>query len=108
MIVMISASVYHLTRGEVDSAASTVVLLAMATFVAYHAMARRANPTSARHLAPWWRPVPYRDVLDRVARCFDYSTLNALTGSTLAARQAGVRLAIAATTDRSTAAATSV
>ena len=35
MIVMISATVYHLTRGEVSSAAATVVLLALATFVAY-------------------------------------------------------------------------
>ena len=35
MIVMICATVYHLTRGEVSSAVTTVVLLAMATFVAY-------------------------------------------------------------------------
>ena len=38
MIVMVSATVFHLTRGEFSSAATTVVLLAMATTVA---MARR-------------------------------------------------------------------
>jgi len=35
MIVMVSATVYHLMRGELSSAVTTVVLLAMATFVAY-------------------------------------------------------------------------
>ena len=35
MIVMISATIFHLTRGEMSSAATTVVLLGMATFVAY-------------------------------------------------------------------------
>jgi hypothetical protein len=35
MFVMICATVYHLMRGEVSSAITTVVLLAMATFVAY-------------------------------------------------------------------------
>jgi len=35
MIVMISATVYHVFRGEIASAAITVVLLAMASFVAY-------------------------------------------------------------------------
>ena len=35
MIVMISATIFHLTRGEVSSAIITVVLLAMATVVAY-------------------------------------------------------------------------
>ena len=34
MIVMISATIFHLTRGEISSAATTVVLLAMATAVA--------------------------------------------------------------------------
>ena len=48
MIVMISASVYHLTRGEVSSAASTVVLLAMATFVAY--MRWRVAPIRPRRV----------------------------------------------------------
>jgi hypothetical protein len=35
MIVMISATIFHLMRGEVSSAIITVVLLAMATFIAY-------------------------------------------------------------------------
>jgi len=35
MIVMVSATVLHLARGEMSSAAITLVLLAMATFVAY-------------------------------------------------------------------------
>ena len=35
MIVMISATVFHTVRGELSSAATTLVLLAVATFVAY-------------------------------------------------------------------------
>src|SRR3954453_9674145 len=35
MIVMISATGFHLMRGEVSSAITTIVLLALATFVAY-------------------------------------------------------------------------
>jgi hypothetical protein len=35
MIVMVSATVYHVARDEMSSAAITLVLLAMATFVAY-------------------------------------------------------------------------
>ncbi len=35
MIVMISATVYHVFRGEIASAAITAALLAMASFVAY-------------------------------------------------------------------------
>ncbi len=35
MIVMISATVFHLMRGEVSAAMTTLLLLAMATFVAY-------------------------------------------------------------------------
>lgn len=35
LIVLISATVYHLFRGEISSAAITTVLLAMASFVAY-------------------------------------------------------------------------
>jgi hypothetical protein len=35
MIVMISATIFHLVRGELSSAITTAVLLAMATFVAY-------------------------------------------------------------------------
>jgi putative oxidoreductase len=34
MIVMTSATIFHLTRGEISSAATTAVLLAMATTVA--------------------------------------------------------------------------
>jgi len=35
MFVTVSATVFHLSRGEVSSAITTTVLLAMATFVAY-------------------------------------------------------------------------
>jgi putative oxidoreductase len=35
MIVMISATIFHTLRGEVSSAITTVVLLAVATFVGY-------------------------------------------------------------------------
>jgi len=35
MFVMVCATVFHLVRGEVSSALTTVVLLAVATFVAY-------------------------------------------------------------------------
>src|SRR5438874_110711 len=35
MIVMISATIFHLSRGEVSSAITTLILLAMATYVAY-------------------------------------------------------------------------
>ena len=35
MIVMICATVFHLMRGEVSAAITTLVLLAMATYVAY-------------------------------------------------------------------------
>ena len=35
MIVMVSATVYHIVRDEMSSAAITLVLLAMAAFVAY-------------------------------------------------------------------------
>ena len=35
MIVMISATVYHVMRGEMSSAGITFLLLAIATFVAY-------------------------------------------------------------------------
>ena len=34
-IVMISATVFHLMRGEISSAITTAILLAMAAFVAY-------------------------------------------------------------------------
>ncbi len=53
MIVMISATVYHLTRGEVSSAATTVVLLAMATFVAYMRWRiGRSNPGASHSSLP--------------------------------------------------------
>jgi hypothetical protein len=35
MIVMISATVFHVSRGEISSAIVTAILLVMATFVAY-------------------------------------------------------------------------
>lgn len=35
MFVMISATIFHMMRGEISAAITTVVLLAMATFVAY-------------------------------------------------------------------------
>ena len=35
MIVMVSATIWHIARNEISSAAITLVLLAMATFVAY-------------------------------------------------------------------------
>ena len=49
MIVMISATIWHLARGEVSSAAITAVLLCMATFVAY--MRWRVLPIQTRRSA---------------------------------------------------------
>ena len=46
MIVSASATIYHLMRREWSSAATTLVLLAMATFVAY--MRTRVLPIRAR------------------------------------------------------------
>ncbi|HEV3056693.1 MAG TPA: DoxX family protein [Vicinamibacterales bacterium] len=46
MIVMISATFFHTMRGELSSAATTAVLLAMATFVAY--MRLRVAPIRPR------------------------------------------------------------
>jgi len=46
MIVMVSATIFHLMRGEMSSAAITLVLLAMATFVAYKR--HRVLPIRAR------------------------------------------------------------
>jgi len=46
MIVMVSATAFHLMRGEVSSAAITLVLLGMATFVAY--MRQRVLPIAVR------------------------------------------------------------
>jgi uncharacterized membrane protein YphA (DoxX/SURF4 family) len=49
MIVMVSATGFHLARGENSSAAITLVLLAMATFVAY--MRHRVVPIQPRRSA---------------------------------------------------------
>jgi uncharacterized membrane protein YfcA len=54
MIVMVSATVWHIVRGEWSSAAITLLLLVMATFVAY--MRHRVIPIAPRrpatHTAP--------------------------------------------------------
>lgn len=47
MIVMISATIYHFVRAEISSGFITLLLLAMATFVAY--MRSRVIPFRARH-----------------------------------------------------------
>ena len=49
MIVMVSATAYHAVRGEMSSAAITLLLLAMAGFVAY--MRHRVLPIGARRAA---------------------------------------------------------
>ena len=49
MIVTVSATVYHLFRGEMSSAAITLLLFAVATFVAY--MRHRVLPIGVRHPA---------------------------------------------------------
>src|SRR3990170_773466 len=49
MIVMVSATAYHLMRSEFSSAAITLVLLAMATFVAY--MRHRVLPIRVQRAA---------------------------------------------------------
>ena len=49
MIVMVSATIWHLARGEVSSAVITLVLLAMASVVAY--MRYRTVPIQARRAA---------------------------------------------------------
>ncbi len=49
MIVMTSATVFHLARGEVSSAITTAVLLVLATFVAY--MRWRVAPIRPRAAA---------------------------------------------------------
>jgi hypothetical protein len=46
MIVMVSATVFHVARNEISSAATTLLLLVMATFVAY--MRYRVMPIRAR------------------------------------------------------------
>lgn len=49
MIVMVSATIFHLMRGENSSAAITLLLLVMATYVAY--MRYRVLPITARRAA---------------------------------------------------------
>jgi putative oxidoreductase len=49
MIVMVSATIYHVVRGEIGSAATTLLLLAMAAFVAY--MRHRVLPIGVRRTA---------------------------------------------------------
>ena len=49
VIVMVSATGYHLVRGEVSSAATTLILLGLAIFVAY--MRRRVMPIGVRRRA---------------------------------------------------------
>ena len=46
MIVMVAATVFHVMRGEISSAVVTLVLLAIATFVAY--MRYRVRPIPSR------------------------------------------------------------
>jgi len=49
MLVTVSATAYHLVRGEISSVAITLLLLAMATFVAY--MRHRVLPIGVRRAA---------------------------------------------------------
>jgi uncharacterized membrane protein YphA (DoxX/SURF4 family) len=49
IVIMVSATLFHLVRGEISSAAITLLLLAMATFVAY--MRWRVHPIRARRVA---------------------------------------------------------
>jgi uncharacterized membrane protein YphA (DoxX/SURF4 family) len=49
VIVMVSATAFHVVRGEMSSAAITLLLLAMATFVAY--MRHRVLPIGVRRAA---------------------------------------------------------
>jgi putative oxidoreductase len=49
IIVTVSATAFHLVRGEMSSAAITLLLLAMATFVAY--MRHRVLPIGVRRAA---------------------------------------------------------
>ena len=44
MIVMASATIFHVSRGELSSAATTIVLLAMATTVALAGPEARSRP----------------------------------------------------------------
>jgi hypothetical protein len=46
MFVMVSATLWHIVRGEISSAVITLILLAMATYVAY--MRWRVHPIRSR------------------------------------------------------------
>jgi hypothetical protein len=50
MIVMIAATIFHITRAETSAAITTAVLLVMATFVAY--MRWKVKPIVPRTVAP--------------------------------------------------------
>lgn len=56
IIVMVSATGYHVLRGEVSSAVITFILLVMAAFVAY--MRYRVLPIGARRAAPGFFDAP--------------------------------------------------
>jgi len=47
MIVMVAATAFHVMRGEISSAVVTLVLLAMASFVAYMRLRVRPIPSRA-------------------------------------------------------------
>jgi hypothetical protein len=49
MFVMVSATIYHLSRGEVSSAITTIILLVMATYLAY--MRWKVAPIPPRRFA---------------------------------------------------------
>lgn len=49
MLVMVSATVLHIARGEISSAVTTAVLLVLATFVAY--MRWKVKPIQPRAVA---------------------------------------------------------
>jgi uncharacterized membrane protein YphA (DoxX/SURF4 family) len=49
MLVMVSATVWHVVRAEYGSAVTTLILLAMATFVAYQR--HRVRPIASRNAA---------------------------------------------------------
>ncbi len=50
MIVMVSATVVHLSRGEIGSAITTAILFGLVTFVAY--MRWKVKPISPRKITP--------------------------------------------------------
>jgi hypothetical protein len=64
MIVTVSATAWHVVRGEISSAAITLLLLAMATFVAY--MRHRVMPIGVRGAATATKPELTYAKTDRV------------------------------------------